>query len=212
MAEKMTWDNTVLFGCNALIAETDTISLRQQAWTYRISRDQHIQTCQAKTTNVKIHAAVPKVYTYLISFAQMEMANASGNFGHALLGLWELGMMQSTTSAVFWGIWKNAVFSGHGSRMTVRRNPGCLAGWLAVWLGWLSGYLAIWLAGWLSSWLAIWLPRWLAGYLAIGCVAAWLAIWLLAIWLVGWLADWHWLFGSLNGSRAGWLIVWWFAR
>ena len=27
------WDNTVLFGSSALIAETDTISLRQQAWT-----------------------------------------------------------------------------------------------------------------------------------------------------------------------------------
>ena len=27
----------------------------------RISRDQHIQTCQFKTTNVKIHPAVPKV-------------------------------------------------------------------------------------------------------------------------------------------------------
>ena len=53
----------------------------------RISRDQHIQTCQFKTTNVKIHPAVPQVYTHLISFGQMEMANASGNFGNALVGL-----------------------------------------------------------------------------------------------------------------------------
>ena len=53
----------------------------------RISRDQHIQTCQFKITNVKIHPAVPKVYTHLISFGQMEMANASGNFGNTLVGL-----------------------------------------------------------------------------------------------------------------------------
>ena len=56
----------------------------------KISRDQHIQTCQFKTTNVKIHPAVPKVYTqytHLISFGQMEMANASGNFGNTLVGL-----------------------------------------------------------------------------------------------------------------------------
>ena len=51
----------------------------------RISRDQHIQTCQFKTTNVKIHPAVPKVYTHLISFGQMEMANASENFGNTLV-------------------------------------------------------------------------------------------------------------------------------
>ena len=66
----------------------------------RISRDQHIQTYQFKTTNVKIHPAVPKVYTHLISFGQMEMANVSGNFGTLRWG-WELGMMQSTTSAGF---------------------------------------------------------------------------------------------------------------
>ena len=53
----------------------------------RISRDQHIQTCQFKTTNVKIHPAVPKVYTHLISFVQMEMTNAGGNFGNTLPGL-----------------------------------------------------------------------------------------------------------------------------
>ena len=56
---------------------------------------------------------------------------------------WELGMMQSTISAVFSGVRKNVVFSGHGSRMTVRKNPGYLAGWLSGWLaGWLSGWLA----------------------------------------------------------------------
>ena len=53
----------------------------------RISRDQHIQTCQFKTTNVKIHPGVLKVYTHLISFGQMEMANASENFGNPLVGL-----------------------------------------------------------------------------------------------------------------------------
>ena len=52
----------------------------------RISRDQHIQTCQFKTTNVKIHPGVLKVYTHLISFGQMEMANASENFGNTLWG------------------------------------------------------------------------------------------------------------------------------
>ena len=53
----------------------------------RISRDQHIQTCQFKTTNVKIHPGVLKVYTHLISFGQMKMANASENFGNTLVGL-----------------------------------------------------------------------------------------------------------------------------
>ena len=115
----------------------------------RISRDQHIQTCQFKTTNVKIHPAVPKVYTHLISFGQMEMANASGNFGNALVGLraWNDAIHDFRRSVrknyifsdrkknnVFSGICKNAVFSGHGSRMTVRKNPGYLAGWLAIWL------------------------------------------------------------------------------
>ena len=139
---------------------------------------------------------------------------------------WELGMMQSTTSAaifsdrkkknnVFSGICKNAVFSGHGSRMTVRKNIGYLAGWLS---GWLAGYLA----GWLS------LTRWLAGYLAIGFVAAWLAICLLAIWLIGrlalaiWLALWMarslacylsgYLDGWLGGGLLTGLIGWWLAR
>ena len=81
---------------------------------------------------------------------------------------------------VFSGIWKNAVFSGHGSRMTVRKNPGYLAGWLS---GWLAAYLC-------AGWLAIWQ------------LALWLAIWLLAIWLAGWLADWHWLWLSLWMDRS----------
>ena len=55
----------------------------------RISRDQHIQTCQFKTTNVEIHPAVPKVYTHLISFGQVEMANASENFGDTLVEILE---------------------------------------------------------------------------------------------------------------------------
>ena len=74
----------------------------------RISRDQHIQTCQFKTTNVAIHPAVPKVYTYLISFGQVEMANASENFGHTLMGLrpWNDAIHDFRTSVrnVFSGI------------------------------------------------------------------------------------------------------------
>ena len=74
---------------------------------------------------------------------------------------------------------KNAVFSGHGSRMTVRKNPGYLAGWLADSLaGWLFGN---WLRGWLAGYSAI---SYLAGWLA-GCLA--LAIWLV-IWMAGSLA------------------------
>ena len=70
----------------------------------RISRDQHIQPCQPKTTDVKIHPAVPKVHTHLISFGQMEMANANGNFGNALVGL---------------RAWNDAT---HNFRRSVRKN------------------------------------------------------------------------------------------
>ena len=104
----------------------------------RISRDQHIQTCHFKTTNVKIHPVVPKVHTHLISFGQMEMANASGNFGNTLVGLraWNDAIHDFRRSNffgpkkkhVFSGVWKNAVFSGHDSRMTVRKNLGYVAG------------------------------------------------------------------------------------
>ena len=78
----------------------------------RISRDQHIQTCQFKTTNVKIHPAVPKVYTHLISFGQMEMANASGNFGTTLVGLraWNDAIHDFRRSVVFSDRKKNNVF------------------------------------------------------------------------------------------------------
>ena len=181
----------------------------------RISRDQHIQTCQFKTTNIKIHPAIPKVYTHFISFGQMEMANASGNFGNALVGLraWNDAIHDDFRRSVrkiagpekkhvFSGIWKNVVFlgRGHGSRMTVPKNPGYLAGWLSSWL-------TIWLTRWL---------RWLAGYLAIGFVAAWLAIWLLAIWLADWQIGIGYLAGSLNGSLSGllsgyldsWFAIW----
>ena len=112
---------------------------------------------------------------------------------------------------VFSGIRKNVVFSSHGSRMTVRKNPGYLAGWLS---GWLASYLAGWLAIWLALWLAIWLSRWLVGHLAGGLAgqqAGWLASWLagflagyLAGWLCGWLACW--LFGLW--LLAGWLAIW----
>ena len=74
----------------------------------RISRDQHIQTWQFKTTNVEIHPAVPKVYTHPISFGQVEMANASENFGHTLVGLrpWNDAIHDFRTSVqnVFSGI------------------------------------------------------------------------------------------------------------
>ena len=167
----------------------------------RISRDQRIQTCQFKTTNVKIHPAVRQVYTHLICFGQMEMANAIGNFGNALVGLraWNDAIHDFRRSVVFSdtnffsGIWKTAVFSGHGSRMTVRKNPGYL--WLAIWLlaGWLAdwqigiGYLAGFLNGsfypFLSGYLDGWLAIWLAGYLA-----GWLGGGLRAGWLIGWFA------------------------
>ena len=110
----------------------------------------------------------------------------------------------------FSGIRKNAVFSSHGSRMTVRKNPGYLAGWLS---GCLASYLAGWLAIWLALWLAVWLSRWLVGHLA-GCLAGglagqlanWLAFWL-AIWLAGFVAGW--LAGHLAiRYLAGWLAIW----
>ena len=153
------------------------------------------KTCQFKTTNVAIHPAVPKVYTYLISFGQMEMANASENFGHTLVRLrpWNDAIHDFHTSVrnVFSGIWKNAVFSGHGSRMTVRKNHG---------------------------WLAIWLARWLAGYLTIGFVAAWLGYSVIS-YLVGWLIGRlalalavislnGSLSGLLSGYLDGWLAIW----
>ena len=78
--------------------------------------------------------------------------------GNTLVGLrfWNDAIHDCRTSGqnVFLGIWKNAVFSGHGSRMTVRKNHGYLAGWLS---GWLAGWLAMWQ-------LALWLPGWLLGY------------------------------------------------
>ena len=110
----------------------------------RISRDQHIQTCQFKTTNVKIHPAVPKVYTHLISFGQMEMANASGNFGNALVGL---------------RAWNDAI---HDFRRSVRKKTTFFRAsvkmlfFRATAPGWRSDkILVIWLAGYLAGWLAI---------------------------------------------------------
>ena len=99
---------------------------------------------------------------------------------------------------------KNAVFSSHGSRMTVRKNPGYLAGWLS---GWLASYLAGWLAIWLALWLAIWLSRWLVGHLA-GCLAGGLAG-QLANWLAGWRAGWL-AFWLAIGWLCGWLACWLF--
>ena len=71
------------------------------------------------------------------------------------------GLFSCPEKMTFFRASKNAVFSGHGSRMTGRKNPGYLAGWLAIWLaGWLAGC-----AGWLAIWqLASWLAGWLFGY------------------------------------------------
>ena len=44
------------------------------------------------------------------------------------------GLFSCPEKMTFFRASKNAVFSGHGSRMTVRKNPGYLAGWLAIWL------------------------------------------------------------------------------
>ena len=142
------------------------------------------------------------------------MANASENFGDTLVGLrpWNDAIQDFHTSVqnVFSGIWKNAVFSGHGSRMMVRKNHGYLAGWLAGYLT--IGFVAAWLA---IGLLAIWLANWQIGigYLAVslngslsGLLSGYLDGWL-AISLAGYLAGW-----LDGGLRAGWLIVWWFAR
>ena len=130
----------------------------------RISRDQHIQTCQFKTTNVEIHPAVPKVYTHLISFGQVEMANVSENFGNSLVGLkpWNdvIHDFRISVQNVFSGIWKKFCFFGPRLPDDGPKKSCYLAGWLAIWLA-----------------------RWLPGYLTIGLVAAWLAFGLLAIWL-----------------------------
>ena len=63
----------------------------------RISRNQHIQTYQFKTTNIEIHPAFPKVYTHLIFFGEVKMTNVSENFGNILVWLrpWKI---QSTIS------------------------------------------------------------------------------------------------------------------
>ena len=75
------------------------------------------------------------MYTHLISFGQMEMANASGNFGNTLVGLraWNDAIHDFPRSVkkifFFSGIWKMLFF-----RATA----------------WLSGLLAGYLAGWLA--------------------------------------------------------------
>ena len=122
----------------------------------RISRDQHIQTCQLKTTNVKIHPAVPKVYTYLISFGQMKMANASRNFGEHFGGVESLEWCnprlpqecpkKDAKKKRFFGHLKKCCF--FGPRLPDDDpKKSWLSGWLAIWL---AGWLAIWLAGWLA--------------------------------------------------------------
>ena len=121
------------------------------------------------------------MYTHLISFGQMEMANASENFGYTLVGLkaWTLELCNTRFPQEclkrFFGHLKKCCFFGPLLDDGPKKSS-------------LSCWLAIWLAGCLSSWLVIWLARWLrflAGYLAIGFVAGWLVIWLLAIWLAG---------------------------
>ena len=63
-----TWNNTVFFLAPALLLRKCIPYFSANSLEPRIRRDQHIQICQFKTTNVKIHPAVPKVYTHLISF------------------------------------------------------------------------------------------------------------------------------------------------
>ena len=176
----------MLFGSSAFIAETDTIYLSANRLEPRISRDQHIQTCQFKTTNVKIHPAVPKVYTHLISFGQMEMANASGNFGITLVGLraWNDAIHGFRRIAYFrtgkkkrgGRHLKKCCFFGprlpdDGPKILVIWLPGYLADLLAVLAGWLFGN---WLCGCLAGYLTIcYLVGWLIGRLAL---AIWLAL------------------------------------
>ena len=162
----------------------------------RISRDQHIQTCQFKTTNVKIHPGVLKVYTHLISFGQMEMANASENFGNALVGLkpWTLEwcnprLPQECPKRFFGHLKKCCLF---GPRLS---DDGPKKSWLSSWM-------AIWLARWLSSWLAIWLAGWLIGF-----VAGYLAISYLSRSLIGRLALAIWLSLWMDRSLACYLAI-----
>ena len=150
---------------------------------------------QFKTTNVKIHPAVPKMYTHLICFGQIRNGDATHDFRRNV---------------------QKKIFFRASEKMLLFRAMA--PGWLSekilvIWLaGYLAGWLAICLAGWLSSWLG-WLPGWLFSYwlsglngslsgLLSGYLDGWLAIWL-AGYLVGWLG---------GGLRTGWLIVWWFAR
>ena len=97
----------------------------------RIGRDQ-----QFKTTNVKIHPAVLKVNTHLISFGQMEMANASENFGNTLVGLrpWNGAIhdFRRNVQNVFSVIWTNAVRLRRSEKILVIWLAGYLAGWLAI--------------------------------------------------------------------------------
>ena len=55
------WDNIRRFLAPALSLRRRIPYLSANRLEPRISRDQHIQTCQFKTTNVTIHPAVPKV-------------------------------------------------------------------------------------------------------------------------------------------------------
>ena len=198
----------------------------------RISRDQHIQTSQFKTTNVKIPPAVPKVLKCTLSSSPLvrwKWPTQVGILGTLWWG-WELGMMQSTTSAgvsekFFLHTKKKTTFFRASVKMLFFRATA--PGWRSE-KYWLSGWLAIWLAGWLSSWLAIsdslatlagwlfghWLCGCLAGYLAISylaglALAIWLALWMarsLACYLSGYLDGW------LGGGLLTGLIGWWLAR
>ena len=119
---------------------------------------------------------------------------------------WDLGMMQSTTSAQVSKTFFRASDTAPGWP-----SEKILVIWLAIWqadlvvacalAGWLCGGL---LASWLALWLFGWLPTCLSGWLAIwlgGCLPAYRVGWPTG-WLASWLADY------LAGYLAGWLAIW----
>ena len=137
-----------------------------------------------------------------------------------LWGGWDLGMMQSTTSA---GVSKTFFRASEKSCFFGPQLPddGPKQFWLCGWLAsWLAGYLAGWLPDWLRWLFGNWLCGCLAGYLAISYLVGWLIgrlTWLsgcLSEWLALWLATWlsRWLVGHLAGWLSGRLIGWWLAR
>ena len=141
---------------------------------------------QPQITDVKIHPVVPKVYTHLIFFGPMEMANTSKNFGNALVGLrgsndaihnFRRSVRKKSRK-------KKKIFRASEKMLFFRATP---FGWRSekILVIWLAGYLADSLAGWLfGNWLCGCLP----GCLGINYLAGWLIRLALAIWLALWMA------------------------